>query len=106
MTGGELSIRLEPTVASVSMSRIFVTTALSVAGVDPVRVSDARLMVSDLATALVGEGEPVEIRASFDDDTVVVEGNLPGLMPEAGALLLGDALQTSDSQWTLTLPTR
>lgn len=105
MIGGELSILLEPTVASVSMSRIFVTTALSVAGVDPVRVSDARLLVSDLATALVGEGERVEIRASFDQDTVVMEGNLPGLMPEAGSLLLGEALQTLDGRWTLTLPT-
>lgn len=103
MTDGELSIRLEPTVASVSMSRIFVGTALAVSGIDAERVSDAKLLVSDLATALVGEGEPVEIRASFDEDILVLEGNLPGLMPEAGSLLLGDALQTADGRWTLTL---
>lgn len=105
MTSGELHIRLEPTVASVAMSRIFVGSTLSRAGVDPVRVGDARVMVSDLATALVGEGEPVEIRARFDGSAVVVEGNLPGLMPEAGALLLGDALMAADGRWTLALPT-
>lgn len=86
------------------MSRIFLGSVLSAAGVDEDRLDDARLLVSDLATALVGEGEPVSIEARFGEGKVTVNGNLPGMVPEAGSLLLGDALAMADGRWTLTLP--
>ena len=99
-----MSIRLEPVASSVAMSRVFLGSVLSSAGVEDDRIEDARVFISDLATALVGEGRPVEIEARFGDDRVTVEGNLPGLVPEAGELLMGDAVAIEDGHWTLTLP--
>lgn len=104
MTGEAVSIRLEPAASSVAMSRIFLSSVLSSAGVDEAQVDDARVLISDLATALVREGEAVQIEARFGKGIVTVEGNLPGMVPEAGSLLLGDALATSDGRWMLTLP--
>ena len=104
MTGEAVSIRLEPAASSVAMSRIFLGSVLSSAGVDEDRIEDAQVLISDLATALVGDGEPVLIDVRFGKAEVRVEGNLPGMVPEAGSLLLGDALAMGDGHWTLTLP--
>jgi hypothetical protein len=106
LTGEAVSIRLEPTTTSVAMSRIFLGAVLSAAEVDDATIDDARVFISDLATALVSEGEDVVIDARFGTGEVRVEGNLPGLVPEAGSLLLGDALGISDGRWILTVPTR
>ena len=45
---------------------------------------------------------PVDEEEAFGE--VTVEGNLPGLVPEAGELLMGDAVAIEDGHWTLTLP--
>ncbi|HEX6946920.1 MAG TPA: hypothetical protein VF246_06185 [Acidimicrobiia bacterium] len=105
MTGEAVSIQLEPSPSSVAMSRIFVAAVLSAAGVEETIVDDARVFISDLATALVSEGAAVQIEARFGNGEVRVEGNLPGLLPEAGSLLLGDSLGMSEGRWILTVPT-
>lgn len=97
-----MSIRLEPTPASVGMARIFVSSVLTVAGVSDRIVQDALIFVSDVATVLVGEQKPIDLDATLVDGSVSVEGNSPDMIPEAGAALLGDSLVVADGRWTLT----
>ena len=85
------------------MARLFVSSVLGAAGVDPARIEDSTVLVSDMATVLVGHGEAVAMDVTFGGGTVTVTGNLPDMLPEAGAMLLGDAFRTADGQWTLTL---
>lgn len=107
MTGEAVSIRLEPTLPSVAMSRIFIVSVLAAAGADDTTVENARVFISDVSTGLVSEGAEILIEARFaDDGGASLGGNLPGLVPEAGSLLLGDLLEISENRWTLTVPTR
>jgi hypothetical protein len=103
LTGASVSIRLDPAPSSIAMARIFVASILGAAGVDPVRIEDSTVLVSDVATVLVGHGELVALDAAFGDGKVTLTGNLPDMLPEAGAMLLGDAFRTSNGQWALTL---
>nr|PZN32794.1 MAG: hypothetical protein DIU67_07610 [Actinomycetota bacterium] len=106
MTGEAVSIRLEPTLPSVAMSRIFIVSVLAAAGADDTTVENARVFISDVSTGLVSEGAEILIEARFADGGASLGGNLPGLVPEAGSLLLGDLLEISENRWTLTVPTR
>jgi hypothetical protein len=85
------------------MARVFLASVLGAAGVDPTRIEDSTVLVSDVATVLVGDGEPVIMDVAFGGGQVTVKGNLPDMVPEAGAMLLGDAVRLADGQWTLTL---
>jgi hypothetical protein len=89
----------------VALVRVFVGNVLSVFGADQVEAEDVKVAVSDLVSALVEAGTPMEVEAEINGAQLTLTGNLAGPPPAAGALLLGSRLEVGEEQWTINLRT-
>ena len=104
MSVDPIEVRLATTPQAPALARTFVTELMAHSGVDADQMDNVRIVVSDIATALIETSQPVNLSADLADDAITFRGKCPIELPSTGGLLLGQAMTVENGEWAIRLP--
>jgi hypothetical protein len=97
------AVSISPSPLAPALARAFLRGTLSAASAATQDLDGLLIVVSDIATSLLSDGEEIQLEVESDGEQLVLIGNSPAVMPETARLLLDDRINDRDKQWIVRL---